>query len=113
MPLSRAPKWTWNAGYTYTHELGDGANLAANVRTRFSSRYDLTDLATRIHFYQPSFTKTDVSLTYTAANEAWNVQLYARNLENELSLTFARRAAGAEAAFSDPRTFGVRVGFKY
>ncbi len=111
--LSRAPRWSWFAGYTYTRVLGGGQQLSANVRTRFSDRYDLTDLATRVHFYQPSFTKTDATITFAPADEAWNLQLFAKNLENAMVLTFARNSAGAEAAFEDPRTLGVRATFKF
>lgn len=112
-PLSRAPKWTFSAGYTFTRTLQDGGKITANAALRFSSRYDLTDLATRVHFYQPAFTKTDISLGYTSPGGTWNLQVFGRNLENALVLTYARNSATGEAAFEQPRSFGVRAGFRY
>ncbi|WP_214647814.1 TonB-dependent receptor [Novosphingobium aerophilum] len=112
-PLSRAPKWTLSAGYTFTQELENGGKITANVTSRYSAQYDLTDLATRVFFYQPSFTKTDVSLGYTAPNGVWNVQVFGRNLENTLALTYARNSATGEATFEQPRNFGVRAGFRF
>lgn len=112
-PLPRAPKWSWTAGYVFNHDFDNGGRIMASVQTRFSDRYDLTDLATRVHFYQPSFTKTNVTLGYTAPDNRWDVQLFAKNLENAIVLTYARNSATSEATFEEPRSFGVRLGFKY
>lgn len=112
-PLARAPKLSWTAGYTFNHDLDNGGRILATVQTRFSDRYDLTDLATRVHFYQPSFTKTNITLGYTAPDDRWDVQLFAKNLENAIVLTYARNSATSEATFEEPRSFGVRLGFRY
>lgn len=111
-PLSRSPKWTWTAGYTFTQPMADGGALIANAMTRFSSGYDLTDLANRIGFYQPSYTKSDVSLTYQAPNDLFTIGLFVKNIENNLVLTGAGASFGTNAAFEDPRTIGVRAGLK-
>ncbi|PZQ62980.1 MAG: TonB-dependent receptor [Sphingomonas taxi] len=118
-PLSRSPKVSINAAYTFTQPLGNGGSLEATARTRFSSRYDLTDLGSRLFFYQPSFTKSDLSLTYNAPGDRFYVGAFARNLENNIVLTnVTGGTAGigrydASANFEDPRTWGVRTGVKF
>jgi len=112
-PLSRSPKWTWTAGYTFDHPLANGGSLVANARLRFSSGYDLTDLANRIFFYQPSYTKSDASLTYQAPGDRYTIGVFVKNLENNLVLTSVGASNQSSATFEDPRTIGVRVGVKF
>jgi iron complex outermembrane recepter protein len=111
-PLARSPKWSWNAGMNYTMPVGEGKVVAdASIRSR--SRYDLTDLANYAYFYQPAHTKTDLSLTYNAPDDRFYVGAFVENLENDLVVTSASTGGFGSVTFSDPRTFGVRAGFKF
>ena len=117
--LDRSPDVTFAGGYTYTMPLGNGATLQANVHTRFSDSYALLSTAMRAQFWQPSFTKTDLSLTYTAEGSAWYVQGYARNVEDSVNVTNIALSPAfpglnnGTASFGDPRTFGVRLGANF
>lgn len=116
--LDRSPEWTATVGYRYTLPIG-GGGLEFGVRTRISDSYQLISNAARTFFRQPSFTKTDLTLTYTAPNDRFYLQAYAKNLENAITLASATLSANfpsftdGNAQFADPRTYGVRAGFKF
>lgn len=112
-PLYLSPKWTLSAGYTYTQPLANGANIELNARTRYSAKYELTDIGPAIFFYQKAYTKSDLSLTYKSPGDRYSVSVFARNLENNLAVTSAFVALGNIAVFDNPRTYGVRIGVKY
>ena len=111
--LDRSPRFTAAVGYRFTYPLGNGGNVAASARTRFSSHYFLTDLASRDRFVQDRYHKTDLTLTYTAPQERFYVQAYVRNLENEITLSTLATGVGGTIAFVDPRTYGLRAGVRF
>jgi iron complex outermembrane recepter protein len=111
-PLARSPKWSGGAGINYALPIGDG-KLVADASIRFRSGYDLTDLANYAYFFQPSHTKTDLSLTYDGADKRYYVGVFVENLENKLVVTSATTGGFGSVTFGDPRSFGVRAGFKF
>lgn len=114
--LSRSPDLSGYVGASYTIDVGTNGGVEASVRTQFSSEYDLTDLERLIEFYQPGYTKTDITLTYRNDANGLTVSAFARNLENEITLTSADSGIAipfGSATFADPRTFGVRVGVDF
>jgi iron complex outermembrane receptor protein len=111
--LDRSPEWTFTAGYTQTFELSGGGNIQAGVRTRVSDSYRLAALGTLNQFRVPGYTKTDVTLTYNAPDSRWYVQGFGKNLENAVVVTTAASGTFATVAVADPRTYGVRAGFKF
>jgi iron complex outermembrane recepter protein len=112
-PLDHAPKVTATAGYTHTFPLGNGGKVEASARTRLSSAYYMQDLNLPAQYRQPSFTKTDLTLTYKAADDRYYIQGFVKNLENEITLTAATSGLAAQTFIDDPRTYGVRAGFKF
>lgn len=110
--LDRAPKSTARLGYTHTFELASGAVIEAAASARYNSGFLVSsygdDYATR--YRQPSFTKLDAQLTWRSANDKYSVQLFGKNLSDEI--TIESRQPGV-VNISEPRTFGVRVGLKY
>lgn len=121
--LDRSPTVTASAGYNFTYEMGTGGKIEAGARVRLSDAYYITDFAVPIagsatekgplQFRQPSFHKTDLTLTYTAPDDRFYLQAYAKNLENEITLSTASAQNGTSAAFGDPRTYGLRAGVKF
>ncbi len=111
-PLARSPKWSWSAGFNYALPIGDG-KLVADASIRGRSRYDLTDLANYAYFYQNGHTKSDISLTYNGPDDRFYVGAFVENLENNLVVTSATTGGFGSVTFSDPRTYGVRAGFKF
>ena len=115
--LDKAPNATLTLGYTHDWTLADGAAVTAYVGTRYSASYQLSNFAvvTPIQYTQPSFTRTDVNVTYTAPRDKWYVQGYARNLENRNVATgFAFSSlTGSNFSLADPFTVGIRAGVKF
>lgn len=112
-PLDHAPRYTATAGYTHSFPLGGGAVIEASGRLRFSDSYALASLDSQFQFIQPSFHKTDLTLTYRAPEQRWYLQAYAKNLENEITLSAAATGILAIATIEEPRTYGVRAGFRF
>lgn len=82
----------------------------------YSSKYYLTDLANLIDYIQPAYTKSDLSITYKAANDKYYIGAYILNVENSVVLTTAGWGSfglDGTVAFQDPRRFGVRAGIKF
>lgn len=117
--LDRSPELVASAGYSYNLPLGNGGNLVAGVRTRVSDEYYLLSTSLRSQFRQPGFSKTDLTLTYTAPGDRWFIQGFAKNLEDAITVSSATTVAAfpglnnGTAQFADPRTYGVRAGFKF
>ncbi len=111
-PLARSPRWSWIAGVNYTIPVGEG-RIVADGQISSRSEADLTDLASFAYFYQPAFTKSDVSLTYNAPNDRFYVAAFVENIEDNVNLTSVITGTFANAIFSDPRTYGVRAGFQF
>lgn len=108
--LDRAPTSTIGLGYTHRFLLEGGGEIAATVGTRHSTSYYLSDPTQGIRYRQPSFHKSDASIGYDSANGKWNVQLFVKNIEDEITLQ--SRVPGSFFV-SDPRTFGVRAGYNF
>lgn len=111
--LDHAPKMAATAAYTHTFPLGNGGKVEATARTRYSGAYYMQDLNLPAQYRQPSFTKTDLTLTYKAPDDRYYVQGFAKNLENEITLAAATSGLTAGATIEEPRTYGVRAGFKF
>jgi iron complex outermembrane receptor protein len=108
--LDRAPTTTANLAYTQHFALGGGSELAATVGTHYSSSYLISDLVANVRYRQPAGHKSDASLVYTDGGGRWTLQAYVRNIENEIKVE--SRVPGGFFV-SDPRTFGVRVGYNF
>lgn len=114
LPLDRSPNWTVMAGYQHTFNIGDGT-LVAGVRTRLVDNYYLMQIGTRNFYRQPSYTSTDATVTYNAPGKTWYLQGYLKNIENAIVVTNVQGLPSVRSwvQAADPRTYGVRAGFKF
>ncbi|HEX5345427.1 MAG TPA: TonB-dependent receptor [Duganella sp.] len=108
--LDRAPNTTIGLGYTHRFLLENGGEIAATLSTRHSTSYYLSDPTIDVRYRQPSFRKSDASIGYDSADGKWNVQLFVKNIEDEI--TIQSRVPGA-FFISDPRTYGIRAGYNF
>jgi iron complex outermembrane receptor protein len=109
--LDRSPKVAISAGYTYTLPLANEGNLQASVRTKLTSSYNLLIPTEPVTFYtQPTTTKTDATLTYNAPGDRYFVQGFISNIEDMVTVSSVNTFH--TSTYSEPRTYGVRVGFK-
>jgi iron complex outermembrane recepter protein len=128
-PLDRTPKFVATAGIHYRLPVGPSL-VVADLRTRLSGSYIISDFNNAIQFRQSSFTKTDASLTYNAPDDKWFISGFVRNIEDTVELTYILGGglsppsplspngpryivARGSAIGGTPRTYGLRIGFKY
>ena len=110
--LAKAPKWSGTASYEHVFELAGGATVVAGVDTHFSSKiWGGVDFIPNQRL--PSYTITNLDLTYHAPQDRWSVMAFVRNVGNKAAYTNAFQAqfvAGlVHASILAPRTYGVRV----
>lgn len=115
--LDRAPDATLTLGYTHNWDLSTGARLTAYAGARFSTSYVLSDTGTPaqapIFYTQPSFTRSDLTLTYSSADDRWSLQAFVKNLEDKRQLASLFTNGGSSYVnLTDPRTAGIRASFK-
>ena len=83
-PLVRAPEWQTSFGFSYETPIGNGMNIVLASDTMYSSKY-LTALGNRSDFYQPSYFKTDVSITLQGPRDRWEFAIIGKNLNDALT----------------------------
>jgi iron complex outermembrane receptor protein len=108
--LDRAPTSTASLGYTHHFPLASGGEFTAMVGSRYSSAYFISDLTENIRYRQPSFHKSDASIGYSDAGGHWTLQVYVKNIEDDVKIE--SRVPGG-FFISDPRTYGVRLGYSF
>lgn len=117
--MARTPEWTLNVGYQHTWEIASGGKLVGRAQTHYESGKNL-----EYHGFaqnrQDGFTKTDLSLTYTNADDRWSLQGYVRNLENDdvrtassPNSTTGLATNGNGEFYAPPRTYGLRLGVTF
>ena len=122
--LPFSPHVTLNLGYEHVFPLGNGGSLVYNTGTHHESSKWLDYTHSPLFpGQQPSFWKTDVSLTYRAPGNRWNISVYGRNLEDRATysaFTPSQLRVGGQlvGAYSNvyidaPRTYGVRAGVTF
>ena len=122
--LPFSPHVTLNLGYEHVFPLGNGGSLVYNTGTHHESSKFLDYTHSPLFpGQQPGFWKTDVSLTYRAPGNRWNISGYARNLEDRATysaFTPSQLRVGGQlvGAYSNvyidaPRTYGVRAGVTF
>ena len=108
--LIDAPTIAASAGYYHNWTFASGATLVAQVDTRFETKH-YGEFQNSPAVTSPSFTKTDLNLTFTAPGKRWHAGVYVRNLEN--SVEFGPGLVLAGAYLYPPRTYGMKVGFDF
>ncbi|NJR71687.1 MAG: TonB-dependent receptor [Gammaproteobacteria bacterium] len=109
--LIKSPKISGNLAYQYSWYVFKG-DITARIARFYSAKYfhapTNVDIST-----QPSYSRTDVALTYTADREAWFMQLYGKNLEDNNVIAGVGGLVAPNAILAPPRTYGLRVGMKF
>lgn len=116
--LARAPDWTFNAAADYTLRIGEGS-LVLNGSVSYSSKYAPTietiDVRNgRPRFYQGAYAQVGASAEYKFPGDHISIGAFVENLADNRFLL--QSSANGQATYdiqSDPRTYGVRIGYKY
>jgi iron complex outermembrane receptor protein len=107
--LIDAPRNNIIVGLQQTLHLKPG-DLVGRVSTHYDSGFfgDYTNVPGS---HNRSFTKTDVTLTYSPSGAPWSVQAFVRNIENSavFGTLNATSPDSGSGSIEPPRTFGVQV----
>ena len=109
--LEQSPDWVNVTSVTYEFPLGDSLMGVAYADARYSSEFFTGGFD--VNRIQESFTTANVRFSLRDVNEAWQLDVYARNVFDQdyyrrvIPATFQ---AGSYSAFlGDPRTYGVTL----
>lgn len=108
--LDKTPHAVLTLSYTHEWSLQSGAYLSAYLGTKYSTSYFVSDFVNAIQYRQRAYTRTDATLTYTAASDHYYVQFFVKNLENKVQILSI--GSNYDAGISEPRYVGVRLGIR-
>jgi iron complex outermembrane recepter protein len=114
-PGLNAPEWSGSASLEHTFELGDSLDLVLGARTRFSSSY-IVSLEYLPEEKQGGYMQSDASITLKSRDDKWSLTGFVNNIEDKtiISSAFARPVLQTVyAVVAPPRTYGLRLGFKF
>lgn len=111
--VQNTPDITLRGGIAYDIDLGTAGTLTPEVQTYFNGGYLLSKAL--VNFKQKSYTKTELRLTYRNAKDNLSLQAFVENLEDEAVIGRVTIASGGgfSGTFAAPRTYGLRLGYRY
>ena len=111
--VQNTPDISAQFGLAYEIDLGNRGTLTPEVQTLFSGSYLLSRAIPQ--YLQGSYTKTELRLTYRTADQHFSLQAFVENLEDEATIGRVTVASGGgiSGSYGAPRTWGVKLGYKY
>ena len=114
LQVQHSPDITATLLGSYTIDLDSMGTLRPAFTVYISDDYRVDDSSWSFG-NQDSFTRTDISVTWTDRNEDWGIRAFIHNVEDEAVLLKATRFGGDVAItdYGPPRTWGVTLTYKY
>jgi iron complex outermembrane receptor protein len=109
--LDKTPASVLSLSYQRTWPLANGARIKAQIGTRYSASYLVSDFVGAVQYRQKAFSRSDLSATYASADGSWSVQGFVNNLEDKVQITSV--GGNGDYGISTPRFYGMRVGLHY
>ena len=111
--VQNTPDISIQAGAAYEIDLGENGTLTPEVQMLYSGDYLLSRAFP--NYRQKAYTKTELRLTYRTANEKLTLQAFVENLEDEATIGRVTVASGGgfSGSYAAPRTWGLKLGYKY
>lgn len=109
--LTRAPDWSFNLSADWRIPLGSLGETAIQVGYFRTASYFINP-TNRIR--QDAYDLLSSSITYVAPGGRWRASLWGRNLTNSKHIAgSAESALGDGVRLSDPRTYGLTLGYSF
>lgn len=110
--LPRAPETSWSIMADLSVPMANGASLDLLATASYTDEFHF-EVDNDPRGLQEDVTVWDASATYRAANEAWDLSVWGKNLSDELYATHHIDGSyiGATRIFAPPRTYGVSVNY--
>ena len=111
--VQNTPDWSAQFGAAYEIDAGDLGKFTPQFFTLWSGKYLLSAAAPNI--IQKSYFKTDARIAWVSANGQLSAQVFVQNIEKNATLGRITVSANGEVqgTYDDPRTYGVRLGFRF
>jgi iron complex outermembrane receptor protein len=110
--VQNTPDWSGTLGASYEIGLRGGATLTPEFDLLYSGEYLLSASAPNVT--QEAYAKIDARVTYRTADERFSVQAFVQNLTDKATLgRITTGTLSAQGTYSDPRTYGIRLGFNF
>ena len=109
-----SPDMTLTLLGSYDFGLGEYGALSPGFSFYYSDEYRAFDRPYNFTM-QDSYTRTDLALNWTSVDGNWNAQAFVHNLEDKAVLLNVTVFGGglAVGSYSAPRTFGIRLGYRF
>jgi len=109
--VQNTPDWSANFGASYEIPLGNSATLTPEVDVLYSDDFLLS--ASTPNVIQKAYAKVDARITYKT-DDGLSFQAFVQNLTDKATLGRVTTATlSASGTYSDPRTYGVRLGYRF
>jgi iron complex outermembrane recepter protein len=111
--VQNTPDISAQFGLAYEFDLGENGSITPEVQTLYSGNYLLSRAFP--NYLQNAYTKTELRITYRSADSRLSLQAFVDNLENVATIGRVTVASGGgfSGSYAAPRTFGVKIGYKY
>ncbi|MCJ2185018.1 TonB-dependent receptor [Novosphingobium sp. 1949] len=111
--LPNSPTASFDVSYEHVFTLGSGATITAHANSHISTGY-WTTVERSTDSYQGAFTRSDAFLRYAPASDAWDLRLYAKNIENNAIRTLgAANPVDTVLLLAPPRTYGAAFSLRF
>jgi iron complex outermembrane receptor protein len=111
--LAFAPRYSARLSYAHEFDLTNGGTITPSGAVYYQSVSYLREFDLPIDAVQ-AYTKSSVNIEYADPTHHWNVDGYVNNLENSVIRTGGATAVGLYwSSYEPPRTYGVRIAYKY
>ena len=109
--VQNSPDWSANFGLSYELPLSETSTLTPEVDVLWSGKYLLSAATPNVQ--QQSYAKVDARITWRN-DDGLSLQAFVNNLTKKATLGRITTATlSAQGTYSDPRTYGVRLGYKF
>ena len=111
--VQNTPDISAQFGLAYEIDLGGSGTLTPEVQTLYSGSYLLSRAFP--NYLQKAYTKTELRLTYRTADQQLSLQAFVENLEDKATIGRVTVASGGgfSGSYGAPRTWGVKLGYKF
>ena len=111
--LPKAPEFSLRLRYAHDFDLPNGGTVTPSVGSYYQTTTYLREFNLPIDRV-PAYTRSDLDLAYVNPSGQWTTELYAHSVEGTAVRNLAYILNGKYYGIYDaPRTYGVRVSFKY
>lgn len=111
--VQNTPDISFQVGAAYEIDLGSAGTLTPEVQMLYTGDYLLSRAFPQ--YLAPSYTKTELRLTYRTADQKLTLQAFVENLEDNATIGRVTVASGGgfSGSYAAPRTWGIKAGYRF